>query len=190
VTGVKAVFQAGCAWFDRRRGERKLDWKEVSVRKLIYTVSIKVAAYLSFIFLLVAIDGITFSLAIFLTFLFVFSLQYCSKNDLITKILWKGRSLGTNKVKILIMGMLVLGSIVLQPLSYGFYFELHFEIFIILTSSLVFFSYYYLHKLFLAVTPKDHLPILVCQISALESLFLLLLTLYYVVMEDNGLSFS
>lgn len=51
-----------------------------------------------------------------------------------------------------------------------------------LTSSLVFFSYYYLHKLFLAVTPKDHLPILACQISALESLFIIFLTLYYVIM--------
>ena len=92
------------------------------MRKLIYTVSIKVAAYLCFIILLVAIEGITFSLAIFLTFLFVFSLQYCSKNDLITKILWKGRSLGTNKVKTFIIGMLVLGSIMLQPLSYAFFF--------------------------------------------------------------------
>jgi hypothetical protein len=78
--------------------------------------------------------------------------------------------------------MLVLGSIVLQPLSYGFFFELHFEIFIILSSSLVFFSYYYLHKLFLTVTPKDHLPFLICQISGLESLFIILLTLYYVIM--------
>jgi hypothetical protein len=152
------------------------------VRKLIYTVSIKVAAYLCFIFLLVAIDRITFSLAIFLTFLFIFSLQYCSKNDLITKILWKGRSLGANKVKIFIMGMLVLGSIVLQPLSYGFFFELHFEIFIILTSSLVFFSYYYLHKLFLTVTHRDHLPFMICQISSLESLIIILLALYYVIM--------
>lgn len=59
-----------------------------------------------------------------------------------------------------------------------------------MTSSLMLFAYYYLHKLMVTVTPKDALPKLLCQVSSLECLYLSLLIVYYVFMEENGLTFD
>lgn len=155
MTLAKIIFQAIFSIFSRKKRKNEGDnARYISFRKLVYTTAIKVAAHLSVIYLLVTINAVTFPLTLFLTFLFIFSLEYCSKSDRIMKFLWKGRSLGSNKIKIFIISILVLGSILLQPLSYQFIFELHFEIFIVFTSSLMFFSYYYLHKLLLTTISK------------------------------------
>ena len=188
VAFVKTLFQATFAYFTNRKESN--EERVVPMRKLIYATAIKVAAYLCLVFLLLTVNGITFAITLFLTMLFLMSLEHCSANELITKVLWRGRSSGDNKLKTLIVGVLALGSIALQPLTYGFIFELHFQIFIVFTSSLMFFSYLYLHKLLLTVTPKDHLPLVVCQMGALQTIFLVLLAVYYAIMEESGLSFS
>jgi ABC-type xylose transport system permease subunit len=126
-TAMKLLIQLIFSFFSNKKEAKETNQaRSIPFRKLIYSAALKITAYLCFIFLLITINGITFALTIFLTFLFIFTLQYCSKNDRIIKILWKGRSLGSNKVKTFIIGILVLGSILLQPLSYAFMFSLHF----------------------------------------------------------------
>lgn len=151
----------------KKESKESHESREIPMRKLIYAAAIKTSAYLCMMYLVLTINSITFALTVFLTLAFMFSLQYGSRDNRVVKILWKGRSLGTNNIKTIIICVLVLGAVLLQPLTLTFLFELHFEIFIILTSSLMVFAYYYLHKLMVTVTSKDVLPKLLCQVSLL-----------------------
>ena len=129
--------------------------RQVSRRNMVYPGLAKAGTYLSIILLISGGRYLSLSLVALCSLTFILWLQLCSKDNKIAKTIKKGRNYSINPIKMSILYILTFISVGLQPISYSFSFELHFEIFIIFIASLLTFSYFYLHRMVLNFAYKD-----------------------------------
>lgn len=104
--------------------------------------------------------------------------------------LWKGRNYSPKIIQISIIYLLAVFAICLQPFEYVFKLQLHLEIFLMLTSILLIFSYFYLQKLVLTINVRDKRPRLILWESLSELIFLLCFLIYLSIMDTDVLSIS
>lgn len=94
--------------------------RSIELSKLIYPTVVKLGTYLSVILLLCVIRYLTFTLTIVCILVFIISLHCLQEKGIMA--LWRGRPLGSNKIKVGLLYLLVLVGLGLQPIEYAFNF--------------------------------------------------------------------
>jgi hypothetical protein len=122
------------------------------------------------------------------TLVFICWLSIYASDNRIAKTIWRGRNYSTNPIKLSLLYFITITAVGLQPEEYTFAFELHFEIFIISTTCLLLFGFFYLQRLVLTFASRDKNYRSLFWQSCFELLFLVFLWLYFLFMGEHGLS--
>ena len=126
--------------------------RNLSRRNLMYPGLARAGTYVCIIILISSGRSLSMSIVIFSSLTFIFWLHICSNDNKVAMTIRKGRNFSNNSIKMCILLGLAILAVILQPKTYQFSFELHFEIFIIFIASLLIFSYFYLHRIVLTFT--------------------------------------